>query len=275
MNRTRVKPAAPRITAKIAAMLGAAFGPFLLPDAAQAQSARDAAAESAGAPRVENWFVFRRNTDDSGQLQYWPRLYVPFELPRGWTFTQRLDLPIAYTDRVGPQNPAGAWTRGINDWFAEEIFAPPELASGIGLIGSVRLVFPTGGLGPFGSGQYQVAPAIGMRHAVPGRAISFSPLARYFISVHATDDAAPRVRTLDLFPTATFGLAEGWSLSLYSENPLVYSAVSHKWFVPVDVLLLKRLSRTIDFTIGGAYGLLKDAPQYQYIVNASVSVYFH
>jgi hypothetical protein len=94
------------------------------------------------------------------------------------------------------------------------------------------------------------------------------------MSYHASEAGATKVRTLDLFPWVTLGFNDGWSLSFYSENSIVYNAVTNKWFVPIDVLLLKRVSKSLDFTVGGAYGLVKDDPQYRYIINASVAVHF-
>jgi hypothetical protein len=132
----------------------------------------------------------------------------------------------------------------------------------------------TGGLEPFGNSQYEWAPAIGVTYSTPERAVTISPLARYFMSYHASEAAASEVRTLMLFPMVTVGLKDGWSLSFYGENPIVYNAVTSKWFVPIDVLLLKRVSKSLDFTVGGAYGILKDDPQYQYIINASIAFHF-
>ena len=259
------------IVAPLAISLAGAFGSFLA-EPVNAQSARDAWAF--GTSRVENWLIFQSKIDGSEQWQYWPRFYIPLNLPRGWTFTQRIDLPIVYTDIVGPENPTGKWKSGIGDWFIEEIFTTPEVAKNTTFFASVRLVFPTGGLGPFGAGQYEWAPMIGMNYSIPERAVTLNPVARYFMSYHASEEGAGKVRTLDLFPTVTFGFKDGWSVSFYSENPIVYNDVTNKWFVPIDVLLLKRVSKSLDFTVGGAYGLVKDAPQYQYIVNGSLAFYF-
>jgi len=40
------------------------------------------------------------------------------------------------------------------------------------------------------------------------------------------------------------------------------------------VLLIKRLSKTVEFGFGGSYGLVKDDPQYQYIINGRLTFYF-
>lgn len=253
-----------------------AMGPLLM-QPAWGQSARDATAAVRGVlrnGRVENWLVFTRSTEEGTTWQYWPRFYIPVDLSGGWRFTQRIDLPVAYTNEPGPQNSAGNWTLGLNDWFIEEIFSTPKVVGNAALLVTMRVVFPTGGLGPFGTGQYEVAPAIGVNYSTRGHSVTISPLARYFIGFAPSDPQVATVRTLDLFPMVTVALGSGWSLSLYSENPIAYDAVTGKWFIPFDALLLKRLDRNLDITVGGAYGFVRDDPQYLYLINASLALHF-
>jgi hypothetical protein len=236
--------------------------------------ATPASAQSLGTIRFDNWLYFQENVNDSERWQYRPRFFIPFNLPQGWTFTQRVDLPIYYTNNTGPENPDGGWKWGIGDWFIEEIFATPELAKNFRMSASVRFVFPTGGGSPFGGNQYQWAPGVGATYVIPEQRITISPFARYFMSYHAVRSGGPQVRKLDLFPAVTFGLPDNWSLAFYPENPITYNDETNKWFVPIDVMLIKRLSKTVEFGFGGAYGLVKDDPQYQYIINGRLTFYF-
>jgi hypothetical protein len=233
-----------------------------------------ASAQQLGTIRFDNWLYFQENTDSSERWQYRPRFFIPFSLPQGWTFTQRADLPVFYTDKVGTENPSGDWKWGIGDWFIEEIFATPELAKNFRMSASVRFVFPTGGGSPFGADQYQWAPSIRATYAIPEHKVTIGPLARYFMSFHATEPGAAKVRKLDLYPAVTFGLPDDWSLAFYPENPISYNDVTNKWFVPIDAMLIKRFSKTVEFGFGGAYGLVKDDPQYQYIINGRLTFYF-
>ncbi len=233
-----------------------------------------ATAQQLGTVRFDNWLSYQRNTDQSGQWQYQPRFYIPFELSRGWTFTQRIDLPLSYTDEVGTDNPAGQWKAGIGDWFAEEILSSPELAPNLRMWASVRLVFPTGGASPFGSEQYQWAPALSMDYAMPEHGITLSPVARYFMSYHATAPGAGKIRKLDLYPIVTVALPDSWSLVTYPENGISYNEVTHKWFVPIDLMLIKRLTKATELGLGAAYALVKDDPLYQYILYGRLTFYF-
>ena len=224
--------------------------------------------------RFDNWLYFQRNIDDSERWQYRPKFYIPFKLDNGGTFTQRIDLPMYYLNKVGTDNPNGDWKAGIGDWFVEETYLSPEVSKDVKWSTSLRLIFPTGGKSPFGSSQYQVAPSVGLLYSMPEHKLTFNPLLRYFYSYHATDDNAGKVRRLDIYPTVTMGFAEGWSVSLWNENPIDYNDVTNKWFVPIDVLLIKRLRKDLEFAFGGAYGLDKSDPQYRYVVNGRLTFYF-
>ena len=159
------------------------------------------------------------------------------KLPEGWTFHEVSDVTVDSKDRVY------VFTRGKHP----------------------LIVFDRDGnfLYSWGEGIFK------RPHGV-----TIGPYARYFISYHATREGAARVRTLDLFPTVTFSLKDAWALSFYSENPVVYNDAINKWFVPIDVLLTKRVSKSFGFGVGGAYGLVKDDPRYQYVINGRVTFYF-
>lgn len=237
-------------------------------------AAAGAPATELGTIRFDNWLYFQKNTNDSERWQYRPRFYIPFNLGGGWTFTQRFDLPVYYTDTVGPDNPTGKWQAGIADWFVEEIVVTPELAQNLKLSASVRFVFPTGGQSPFSSSQYQWAPSVGAIYTIPERGITINPLARYFVGFAATEPGVSLVRKLDLFPGVRFDWPDGWAISFYDENAITYNVATHQWFVPIDVLFIKRLTKTVELSFGGAYGIVKDDPQYQYVIDGRLRLYF-
>jgi hypothetical protein len=245
-----------------------AFGLSLLASSATS-------AQELGTIRFDNWLYYQENPDNTGQWQYRPRFLIPVNLPLAWTFTQRIDLPILDTDRVGPDNTTGKWKAGIGDWFIEEGFTSPEVATNLKLYGSVRFVFPTGGKSPFSASQYQWAPAVSAIYTIPDQHLTVSPLVRYFRGFNATETNVTLVRRLDLFPTLNFGLADSWSLIFYAgENPISYNYVNEKWFVPIDAMLIKRLSKTVELGVGSAYGIVKDNPTYKYQVYGRLSYYF-
>lgn len=232
-------------------------------------------AQSSNPPiRFDNWLYFQKNVDDSERWQYRPRFLIPFNLDNGGVFTQRIDLPIYYLNKVGQDNPNGDWKSGIGDWFIEETYLSPEISKNTKWSTGARFVFPTGGNTPFGGNQYTVAPTLGLLYSMPEQKMTINPLLRYFYSYHATEDNAGKVRRLDIFPQFTVGFGEGWTLQLYPENPIDYNYVTGKWFVDIDALLVKRLSKSVEFGFGGAYALKKDDPQFKYILNGRLTFYF-
>jgi len=224
--------------------------------------------------RFDNWLYYQRNTDDSTRAQYRPRFYIPFNLDNGGVFTQRIDLPVYYTNKVGEDNPNGDRKAGIADWFIEETYLSPEVSKNVKWSTSLRLVFPTGGKSPFGSSQYQVAPSLGGVFSWPESKVTFNPLVRYFYSYHETEDNAGKIRRWDFYPTLTIGFSDGWSLQLWPENPIDYNDVTNKWFVNVDALIVKRLSKSVEFAFGGASAVKKDDPQYKWVVDGRLTFYF-
>ena len=251
-----------RVTALAAAL------PFL--------AASGGASAQLGTIRLDNWFYYSESFFDSANVQYRPRVFIPFDLAGGWTFVQRADLPFNYTDASGPANPDGGWKFHAGDFLIEEIMTTPEVARNTRLFGSVRLVFPTGGEFPFGADQWQVAPAVGLIYSRPDvwRGVTFFPLARYNYGFDVRSPSVPEIRRMDLYPTASFGLAPAWTLHFYSENPISYNDRTHKWFVPIDVLVTHRVSKSFEYGVGGAVPILDDDRAYRWLVQARLTFYF-
>jgi len=118
---------------------------------------------------------------------------------------------------------------GINDWFIEEMLTTPEVGEEHDALREPALCIPDRWPRPVRNGQYEWAPAIGASYSTPERAVTISPIARYVMSYHASETGASEVQTLDLFPTVTLGFNGGWSVSFYSENPIVCNSINHSW----------------------------------------------
>ena len=163
-------------------------GSFVIACALALAASSTAEAQPAERPpvRFDNWLYFQHNLDGTDRWQYRPRFYIPFNLDGGWTFTQRIDLPMYYTDRVGPENPGGGWKFGIGDWFIEESLLSPAVTQNLKWSTSLRFVFPTGGRSPFGSSQYQVAPSLGLLYVMPEHNVTLNPIARYFCLLYTS-----------------------------------------------------------------------------------------
>ena len=244
--------------------------------AAALAAAAPAALAQWGAARVDHWLVYQDNFGDTARWQYKPKIFLPYKFGSGWTFTQRIDVPMFVTDAPGPDNEGGGWKFGLSDLYLEEIVDTPELAGGLRLRASLRVVFPTGGQAPFGADQWQVAPGVGVHWRLPdaGRGVTFAPYARYF---HGFDPRTSGIRTKrswTLYPTATFGLDPKWSLVLWPEQGITYNRRSHKWFVPIEAMATYRISKPWEVSLGGAVPVNDDDRSYRWLVQGRLSRYF-
>jgi hypothetical protein len=226
--------------------------------------------------RLETWFYYQENADDSGQYKLTEKVYVPLGASDGWRFTGRVDVPLLYTDKEGNGNPNGNWEFHVGDSLTEFYVTTPPVATNLTLGGSLRLVWPTGGQPPFGDDQYQWAPSLYLNYLLPdlGYGLTFHPLARYFMSYHANAAGAAKIRTLDLYPTVTFDLPDSWFIALYPEKPIEYDQISQQWFVPFEAMVGKDISERLHLGFGGAVKLGGNDAQYQYLLEAQVELRF-
>lgn len=66
-----------------------------------------------------------------------------------------------------------------------------------------------------------------------------------------------------------------WSLLLYPDNPITYNRQNGTWFVPLDLMLARKVDRTLEFGIGGAVKLGHPSdPSYRYVIDGRLIVYF-
>jgi len=234
------------------------------------------AAAQMGTIRFDNWLYYQQNYDGSVRWQYRPRVFIPFAIGDGWTFTQRVDVPFYYTNKAGPANPSGDYDFHVADSYIEEIFDTPDVAKNFRLRTSLRLVFPTGGQSPFGSDQWQIAPGAGFNWRLPEvlRGVTIAPYARYFFGFDPRSPGVTTVRRLDLFPTVDFKLAGTWALSLYPEQGMSYNDRTNKWFVPIEAMLVHQLSKKLSYAFGGAYALARGDGSYRWLAEARLTFYF-
>jgi hypothetical protein len=138
-------------------------------------------------------------------------------------------------------------------------------------------VFPTGKQSPYGSGQYQVAPGIGVSYAMPDtlRGVTLDPYVRYAYGFAPDPDSVQTIRKWSIYPTATFRLDPQWSLLLYPDNPITYNERKHSWFVPIDLMFIHRFGKAVEGGVGGAWRIGDSAdPSFRYLIDARLSYLF-
>lgn len=224
--------------------------------------------------RLDNWLYYQDNYGDTARWQYRAKLWFPFDLGGGYSFTQRIDLPFYYTNASGPDNSGGDWKFGASDLFIEEILDGPDVARNFRLRASLRLVTPTGGQSPFGSDQWQIAPMFGVNWRLPEHGVTIAPYARYSYGFDERHSGVTTKRSWNLFPEVTFTLAESWSLILYPEQGITYNQRSRKWFVPAEANVSKRLSKQWELSVGGAVPIVDDDQSYRWLVQTRLRYFF-
>jgi hypothetical protein len=230
-----------------------------------------------GDARFENWGIFQKDVNQTDQWTYQARLYVPFSLADGWSFTQRVQLPMTYTNESGAANPDGTYSGGIGNAFVEEIFETGDVAPNFRLRGSVRVVFPTGKEAPYGSGQYQVAPGAGFGYAMPGawRSVTLDPYVRYSYGFHPDPSSVQTIRKWSIYPAATIALDSHWSLALYPDNPITYNERKRSWFVPIDLMFVHGFGRALEGGVGAAWRIGDSADaSFRWLIDARLAYHF-
>ena len=266
--------------AAFVATLGLA-GSFELAHAQGSQQERQLVRRGEG--RADLWFYFQEN-DPSGNhlLQPQLRLQRPWHLPEGWKINWRFDFPLKYTDEVGAANPSGHWKAGFGDMSGQVSVTTPDLLvsdeqRGLNFNVGFRLVVPTGKRSPFGSSQWKAAPQIGLgydRKIAEGYAFEIAPLVRYFRGFSETHSGVTTTRAYDVYPTITLYLPDQWAITMWDENPMTYNARTNAWFVPIDIMVVKRFGKYFQAGVGGAVRVINDDPSYKYMLYGRVSTFF-
>ena len=105
--------------------------------------------------------------------------------------------------------------------------------------------------------------------------VTLAPYVRYMSGFAPQYENVSETRKLELYPAVTFGLPERWSLMLYPDNPITYNEQKKTWFVPLYIMLARKIDKAFDFGLGGAWKLGKPSdPSYRYIIDARLTVHF-
>jgi hypothetical protein len=242
------------------------------------QKAQPSARGNLGTIRLDNWGYFQENVNDTYQWQYRPRLFVPWVFANEWIATLRTDVPMLYTNNTGQANPEGGYSGGIGNIFFESILDTAQVVPNLTLRTSLRFVLKSPEGPPFGpDNQYQIAPGAGFTYRMPDllRGVTFSPYFRWVRGFNGDKPSTRLISTLQVIPATTFRLADGWSLAFYGENPITYNWTTSKWFAPLDLLLVHRWSRNLEFAFGGATKIGNPSgATYDYIINGRVTLFF-
>ena len=113
--------------------------------------------------RVENIYRYQRVSSDLEASSFIHRLYVPYRLESGWTFSGLYEIPLTYTDIPSRDNPNGDYEFGLGDISTRLLFIRPT-ESRWTFAGGAQFIWPTASQDQMGLGKYVAGPTVGVSY---------------------------------------------------------------------------------------------------------------
>ena len=184
----------------------------------------------------------------------------------------RLDLPMVWNNKPTSANPGGFTRFGLGDLLAQAAYIhtfDPRWAAGVGL----QMLLPTATTEAFGNGKLQLAPTVGVRAELPeiSRGSYAGLIVRQFDGVAGSSNRS-NINYLDLEPQVDIGLPDQWFLN--SQPKIRYNFENKKWFVPLDLMVGKKIGIHWILSVEYQYGLVRDDDRYNQWVEARVGYFF-
>jgi hypothetical protein len=227
--------------------------------------------------QAETWYFYRSNPSDQSQQQRVTlRFYERFLLADDWQLTMREDIRGIDTNKIGADNPTGAWQAHLGDMFVQGALKTPEMAPGLRADLGLRVLFPTGNLPPYSTGRYEIGPHFGLIWDVPNTAgvVTLAPLVRYMQSIGDQPAHSTPTSEIQLRPIIAVQPGTGWSISLWREHPWLLDTLTNRWFIPLDVMVTHQVVPHLSLGVGVSVGLINDNPQYNNIVYGRIAFSF-
>jgi outer membrane putative beta-barrel porin/alpha-amylase len=184
----------------------------------------------------------------------------------------RVDLPIVWNNKPNTENRLGNTQSGLGDLLFQAIYAHTfdnRWAAGIG----TRWMFPTATGDAFGDGKWQIAPLAGFRCFVPEVSKgTFAGMVLRWDNSFGGNPKRSNVQYLIIQPQFNLDLPSEWFLNSAPEIRSNYK--SGKWFVPLDIMLGKKLGRHWVTSIEYRYGLIRGVDSYKNWIEARIGYFF-
>ena len=209
------------------------------------------------------------------------RLDKPFKLSSQWQIAARLDLPVMFTDRTSKDNTQGNTHFGLSDILAQALVVhtpSPDFAWAAG----AQLVFPTAGEAEMGAGKYRVVPTVGARWTT-NEIYSGSWIAlagRWDKDFAESRSTSTQVNELQFAPVINIPLPDYWFVNLFPSTDIRYNLGdkrekdSGRWFVPLNFMIGKMLSKDIVSSIEIGVPIINDYHVYDFKVETRFGFFF-
>jgi hypothetical protein len=184
----------------------------------------------------------------------------------------RIDLPIIWNNKPNTENRTGSVQSGLGDLLFQAIYAHTfndRWAAGIG----TRWMFPIATGDAFGDGKWQVAPIGGFRCFLPEISNgTFAEMALWWDNSFGGNPKRSNLQYLIIKPQFNLNLPRGWFVNSAPEIRSDYK--TGKWFVPLDVMLGKKLGRHWVASIEYRYGVVRGVDSYKNWIEARIGYFF-
>ena len=161
---------------------------------------------------------------------------------------------------------------GLGDLLFQAIYAHTfndRWAAGVG----TRWMFPTATGDAFGDGKWQLAPLAGFRCFVPEISSgTFAEMILWWDNSFGGNPKRSNLQYLIIKPQFNLNLPREWFLNSAPEIRSDYK--TGKWFVPLDIMLGKKLGRHWVASIEYRYGLVRGVDSYKNWIELRVGYFF-
>lgn len=227
---------------------------------------------------LEFWAYHNYQGNNEYQNTLTMRYYNPLEIG-DWHGRIRLDSSVVSTYGSNTsENSAGQYSAGqtmVTVWGQDKIFL-----KNLGALVGARVIFPFGN-----STQWAIGPQLNWSYVPEVKTLfnvtDFSPLTRYLYGFDAKNNSTstnpgqtPLLRTLQIYPTIGFSLSPSTTLRLWDENGISYNSAGGGWFVPIDAMVLHRLTKNLVIAVGASKQVVQTYQQYDWSTYAKISLNF-
>jgi hypothetical protein len=184
----------------------------------------------------------------------------------------RIDVPIIWNNKPNTENRSGSVQSGLGDLLFQAIYAHTfndRWAAGLG----TRWMFPTATGNAFGDGKWQIAPIGGVRCFVPEISHgTFAEMVLWWDNSFGGNPKRSNVQYLIIKPQLNLSLPREWFLNSAPEIRSDYK--TGKWFVPVDIMLGRKMGIHWVTSIEYRYGVVRGVDSYKNWIEARIGYFF-
>jgi hypothetical protein len=201
---------------------------------------------------------------------------VKWRLPGDWQLAMRGDLPLAYSNTVTDENPAGQFREGVGRPLLSAYTAHILDDRWAIAVGS-QLVAPASG-SVFGSGNWEAVPLLAARYMLPelGPGSYFVPQFRYVASF-AQSFAGKSTSNFQFSPQLKLVLPENWYFIMFPSTDIrinfgeKVSGQTGRLFLPLDLMIGRDLGHATVASLEVSVPVIDAYPVYRTKIEARIS----